>query len=311
MHDILEQAKKVARTSLTILLTGETGVGKEILAREIHRLSLRAQNVFQTVVCAGMPSGLLESQLFGHKKGSFTSASADFPGTIRGAESGTLFLDEIGEISIEVQIKLLRFLELKEIHPVGDVYPSKVDVRVIAATNADIHRLVEEGKFREDLFHRLDVATFNIPPLRDRREEIPALVEYFLAEYSRQNQIPVLKISDEALEYLVLYSWPGNVRELRNEMERLAGVTTPGTIVTPRDLKPKIISARTAKTAIANRYDITVRTDQLLHEATDQLEREMIRLILNSYPHSLEKAAHALGLTRKGLYHKRQRLGML
>ncbi len=311
MRNVLGQAMKVAKTSLTILLTGETGVGKEVLARQIHRLSPRSGRVFQPVVCAGMSSGLLESQLFGHKKGSFTSAFADFPGVIRGAEGGTLFLDEIGEIAGDLQVKLLRFLELKEIHPLGEVHPLKVDVRVITATNANIHQLVEDGKFREDLFYRLSIATFNIPPLRQRREEIPTLIQYFLAQYSHQNQTSTPKISDEALEYLILYGWPGNVRELRNEMERLAGIMDPDACVTPADLKPEITSSRKTKPIISLPYEITVRVDQRLHEATDQLEREMIRRVLSSHPRNLEAAARALGLTRKGLYHKRQRLGML
>jgi transcriptional regulator with PAS, ATPase and Fis domain len=258
-----------------------------------------------------MASGQLESQLFGHKKGSFTSAVADFPGVIRGAEGGTLFLDEIGEIAVDVQIKLLRFLEQKEIHPIGEVYASKVDVRVIAATNANIHQLVEEGKFREDLFYRLGIATFNIPPLRERREEIPALIQHFLAQYSQQNRTRSLKISDEALEYLLLYSWPGNVRELRNEMERLAGVMSPGSCVRPDDLRPQIVSPRMTRPMSSREYEFTVRTDQSLDEARDQLEREMIHRVMRRYPHSLETVAKVLGLSRKGLYSKRQRLGMI
>jgi DNA-binding NtrC family response regulator/tetratricopeptide (TPR) repeat protein len=311
MSDVAAQAMKVAKSPLTILLTGETGVGKEVLAREIHQLSLRAQQVFQPVVCAGMASGLLESQLFGHKKGSFTGAVADFPGVIRAAQGGTLFLDEIGELTTDLQIKLLRFLESKEIHPLGELHPLKVDVRVIAATNADLHQMVLDGKFREDLFYRLNVATFNIPPLRERREEIPSLVQHFLARYSQQNHRPMPRLSDEALEYLLLYRWPGNVRELKNEMERLAGMADTGSTIEPGDLKPAILAARKTVSSSAGEHEVTVRMNQKLHEAVDHLEREIITHVLDGHKDNLEAAARALGLSRKGLYHKRQRLGLL
>jgi transcriptional regulator with PAS, ATPase and Fis domain/tetratricopeptide (TPR) repeat protein len=311
MSDVAAQAMKVAKSPLTILLTGETGVGKEVLAREIHQLSLRAQQVFQPVVCAGMASGLLESQLFGHKKGSFTGAVADFPGVIRAAQGGTLFLDEIGELGTDLQIKLLRFLESKEIHPLGELHPLKVDVRVIAATNADLHQMVLDGRFREDLFYRLNVATFNIPPLRERREEIPSLVQHFLTQYSQQNHKPTPRLSDEALEYLLLYRWPGNVRELRNEIERLAGMADAGATIEPEDLKPAILAARKIVAASPGGHEVTIRINQKLHEAVDHLEREMITHVLNGHKDNLESAARALGLSRKGLYHKRQRLGLL
>jgi len=311
MGDVLTQAMKVAKSPLTILLTGETGVGKEVLAREIHRLSLRSDQIFQPVVCAGMPSGLLESQLFGHRKGAFTGAVSDFPGVIRGAQGGTLFLDEIGELTTDLQVKLLRFLESKEIHPLGDLRPIKVDVRIIAATNANLQQLVEDGKFREDLFYRLSVATFNIPPLRERREEILALAQHFLTQYAQQNQNPIPTVSDETLEYLLLYPWPGNVRELRNEMERLAGMTDPGTPIEPSDLKPQIRSTRKTTPTTPNAHEISIPCNQSLHQAVDQLEEEMIRRVLNGSHNNLDTAAKTLGLTRKGLYHKRQRFGML
>jgi transcriptional regulator with PAS, ATPase and Fis domain len=254
---------------------------------------------------------LFESQLFGHKKGSFTGAVADFPGVIRGAQGGTLFLDEIGELTTDLQIKLLRFLESKEIHPLGELRPLKVDVRIIAATNANLQQMVHDGKFREDLFYRLNVATFYIPPLRERREEIPSLVQHFLAQYSQENHRAMTRISDRALEYLVLYRWPGNVRELRNEMERLAGTVDVGGTIEPSDLKPEIRAARKTSPAAPSVHELPIRTDQTLSEAVDQLEREMIRRVLNGYKGNLEAAARALGITRKGLYHKRQRFGML
>jgi transcriptional regulator with PAS, ATPase and Fis domain len=211
---------------------------------------------------------------------------------IRGASGGTLFLDEIGDITSDLQIKLLRFLDAKEVHGLGELEPADVDVRIIAATNANLPQLVEDRKFREDLLYRLSVATFNIPPLRERREEIPVLVEFFLTRYSQQNRKPVPKLSDEALEHLLLYRWPGNVRQLRNEMERLAGITDVGSTIRPHDLKPEILAARRIQPATPGPNEIIIRLDQQLARATDG-------------------AARTLGITRKGLYHKRQRLGML
>jgi DNA-binding NtrC family response regulator len=314
MREVYREVKKVAPSDLTILLTGETGVGKEILAREIHRLSARAQRDFRPLVCAGIASSVLESQLFGYRKGSFTGAMVDFPGVIRGAQGGTLFLDEIGELTHDLQIKLLRFLDSKEVHPLGELEPSKVDVRIIAATNANLQLFVEEKKFREDLLYRLGVATFHIPPLRDRREEIPSLVQRFLTRYAQQNHRPVPKVSDEALEHLLLYRWPGNVRQLRNEMERLAGIIEPGGTIRVGDLKPEIVSPsmrHAQSTAALAANQTVVCTDQPLHKAIDQLESVMITRALSGHTGNLEAAARALGLTRKGLYHKRQRLGLL
>jgi transcriptional regulator with PAS, ATPase and Fis domain len=311
MREVYREAMKVAGSELTILLTGETGVGKEILAREIHRLSPRSGRDFRPVVCAGIPSGVLESQLFGYRKGSFTGAVADFPGVIRGAQSGTLFLDEIGELTQDLQIKLLRFLDSKEVHGLGELAPTEVDVRIVAATNANLLQLVEERKFREDLLYRLSVATFNIPPLRERREEIPVLVEHFLSKYSQQSRKPAPKVSDEALEHLLVYRWPGNVRQLRNEMERLVGITDPGSTIRPHDLNPEILSSRRSQPTVPGPNEMVIRLDQQLVQATEQLEREMIRRTLNGYKGNLDGAARVLGITRKGLYHKRQRLGLL
>lgn len=311
MREIYNEAKRVAGSDLTVLLTGETGVGKEVLAREIHRLSKRAMKDFRPVVCAGIASSVLESQLFGYRKGSFTGAVLDFPGVIRGAQGGTIFLDEIGELTPDLQIKLLRFLESREVHGLGELKPEEVDVRVIAATNADLAQLIEDRRFREDLHYRLGVAVFNIPPLRERREEIPWLIEHFLERFAQQNRKVAQKISDEALEHLMLYSWPGNIRQLRNEMERLSGILDAGTTIRASDLKPEIVLERRVRRTLPGPNELVIRLDQELSQATEEVEREMIRRVLNGYKGSLEAAARALGLTRKGLYHKRQRLGML
>ncbi len=311
MHDIHREAEKVARSNLTILITGETGVGKEVLAREIHKNSSRSERPFRPMVCAGVPNGLLESQLFGYRKGAFTGAGADFQGVIRGAEGGTLFLDEIGDLPIDLQVKLLRFLDSKEVHPLGEVRPIPVDVRIIAATNADLQQLVADGKFREDLLFRLNTATFNIPPLRDRREEIPSLVDHFLGHYSQENQKPKPPLADEVLQYLLIYNWPGNIRELRNEMERLAGMVDAGGTIRPSDLKLEIVSARHARHVAAGPNALSIRANQPLPAAIEQLEREMIRRVLRDCENNVTEAARVLGITRKGLYEKRKRLGFL
>jgi transcriptional regulator with PAS, ATPase and Fis domain len=199
----------VASANVTVLLTGETGVGKEIFAKAIHQASARSERVFLPFNCSTVPRDMLDSQLFGHKRGSFTGAQNDAPGMIRSANGGTLFLDEIGEMAIETQPKLLRFLESGEILPLGESKPILVDVRVVAATNANLDQLLSDGRFREDLYYRLNVIRIDIPPLRERREEIPALVDHFLEKFGRELQKPMLRIADETLEYLVLYRWPG------------------------------------------------------------------------------------------------------
>ena len=187
---------------------------------------------------------MLDSQLFGHKRGSFTGAQNDAPGVIRSAAGGTLFLDEIGEMSLETQPKLLRFLESGEILPLGESKPLLVDVRIVAATNANLDQLVADGRFREDLYYRLNVIRIDIPPLRERREEIPALVEHFLEKSGRELQKPMLRIADETLEYLVLYRWPGNVRQLANEVRRMVALAEPGAVLMPAHLSDDIAASR-------------------------------------------------------------------
>ena len=217
MLDLIKTIRRVAPSNLTILITGETGVGKELFARALHLASPRKDRTFLPFNCTAVPKDMIDSQLFGHRRGAFTGAHEEGLGVIRAAAGGTLFLDEIGEMSAEAQPKLLRFLESGEIHPLGEPKPTTVDVRIVAATNANLDQLVSDGKFREDLFYRLNVLPIHIPPLRERREEVPALVEYFLERFGREMQKPMLRVADETLEYLLLYRWPGNVRQLANE----------------------------------------------------------------------------------------------
>ena len=312
MREIHSTARRVGPSDLAVLITGETGAGKEIIAREVHDASPRAGKSFGVLVCSGVPRDMLDSHLFGHRKGAFTGAIDNFPGVIRANEGGTLFLDEIGEVSLDLQVKLLRFLETGEVHPLGETKPVKVDVRVIAATNQRLEALIKEGRFREDLFYRLNVVRIPIPPLRDRREEILPFFERFLMRECARIGRPVPNLSDEAVEHLLLYTWPGNVRQLLNEVKRVLGTLPAGTEITPAALSSDIGEERQAAIAravAASPNQMLVRTDQPLAAAIEEVERAMLKSALASSP-DLEAAAEKLDITRKGLFLKRQRLGL-
>jgi DNA-binding NtrC family response regulator len=311
VSEVLSIARRIAPTPLSILVTGETGTGKEMLARTIHRASDRADKTFLPFNCTAVPRDMLESQLFGFRKGAFTGADAAFPGVIRSAAGGTLFLDEIAEIGLDVQPKLLRFLETHEIHPLGEPQPVKVDVRVIAATNAPLEQLVAEGRLREDLFYRLNVVRLRLPPLRERREEIPPLVEHYLRRFGDEQKKGRLTLSDEALEYLLLYAWPGNVRQLANEVRRVVAMAEPGATVTPAHLSPEIqASRRTIPAGSPSEPEIRLRIDQPLPAAVLTLEQTMVRNALTRSHGRVEEAARLLGISRKGLFLKRRRWGL-
>jgi transcriptional regulator with PAS, ATPase and Fis domain len=238
--ELKQEIDRIARSDAKVLITGESGVGKELVAKAIHTQSPRATRPFIAVNCAGLPETLLESELFGHVKGSFTGAYRDKPGKLEMADQGTMFLDEIGEMTLRMQGLLLRFLETGELQKVGaDRVVGRVDVRVIAATNRNLREMIVEGTFREDLFYRLNVIHLSVPPLRERRDDIPGLVDYFLTQYTRNNGHGVRQISPEALQLLTNYSWPGNVRELENAIERLV-VTGRNVVAGPDDLPPEI-----------------------------------------------------------------------
>lgn len=313
MLDLVAAVRRAAATTVTVLLTGETGVGKELFAKALHRASARSQHTFLPFNCSTVPREMIDSQLFGHKRGAFTGAIGDSAGVIRAAAGGTLFLDEIGEMPLESQPKLLRFLESGEILPLGETRPQHVDVRVVAATNANLDQLVAEGRFREDLYYRLNVIRLNIPPLRERREEIPALVEHFLEQFGSELHKPMLRIADETLEYLVLYRWPGNVRQLANEIRRLVAMAEPGTVIMPAHLSEDI--AQSSRTVPAHRSprlfdEVVTRIDQPLSAAVEHVERAAIQRALAMTDGHLDEAARLLGLSRKGLYLKRQRLNL-
>jgi DNA-binding NtrC family response regulator len=311
MAEVLNIARRIAPTPLSVLLTGETGTGKEILARAIHRASDRADRPFLPFNCSAVPRDMLESQLFGYRKGAFTGADAPFQGVIRSAVGGTLFLDEIAEVGPDLQPKLLRFIETHEIHPLGEPHPVKVDVRVIAATNANLEQLVSDGRFREDLFYRLNVVRLKLPPLRERREEIPPLVQHYLRKFGDEQRKGRLILGDETLEYLLLYAWPGNIRQLANEVRRMVALAEADSTLTPALLSPEIqASRRTIPAAAPAEPELRVRLDQPLPVAVEMLEQMMVRTALDRSRGRVEEAARLLGISRKGLFLKRRRWGL-
>jgi DNA-binding NtrC family response regulator len=313
MQGILKVARRIAPTNVPVLVTGETGTGKEVLARTIHACSTRAQSIFLPFNCTSAPRDMLDSQLFGHRRGAFTGAIDSFQGVVRTAAGGTLFLDEIGDTSLEVQPKLLRFLESNEIHPVGEAQPTRVDVRLIVATNADLDTLVSQGRFREDLFYRLNIVRLHLPPLRERRVEIPALANHYLQKYAQEFAKGDLRLAEDTMEYLVLYRWPGNIRQLANEMRRMAALAESGAVMMPEHLSPEIAASRRtvpASERVLDPTEVVVRLDQPMAAAVRHLEQTMMQYALKKCGGRIEETAAMLGLSRKGLYLKRQRFGI-
>lgn len=311
MREVMTQARRVARTKVSVLVIGESGTGKEILARAIHDYSDRAQKPFVPVNCAAVPRELLESQLFGHRRGAFTGADRDHAGFIRAAEGGTLFLDEIGELGLDLQPKLLRFLESCEIAPLGETSPVIVNVRIVAATNRSLDDLVREGRFREDLFYRLNVVHLTINPLRERRDEIPGLVQYFVERAAAEFNKGRLTVAEETIERLLLYRWPGNVRQLQNEIRRMVALAEPDSTLGPEDISETILSALPLRRdPPTNGSELAVSLHEKLPMAIARVEMEMIKQALRDHRGKVDEAARALGISRKGLYLKRQRLGL-
>jgi transcriptional regulator with PAS, ATPase and Fis domain/tetratricopeptide (TPR) repeat protein len=311
MHEQMTLAERVARTTVNVLITGESGTGKEILARAVHDFSDRAKKPFVPLNCAAVPRDLLESQLFGHRRGAFTGAERDHLGLVRAAAGGTLFLDEIGEMSLELQPKLLRFLESGEISPLGEASPFTVNVRVIAATNSNLEDAVRDGRFREDLFYRLNVVRLSLRPLRERRDEIPGLVTHFVETAAREYTKGHLDVAEETMERLLLYRWPGNVRQLQNEIRRIVALAEPNSTLQPDAISADILgSLPHLRHLAANGREIAVPLQQKLLPTLSHIEYEMIKAALRENHGRLEPAAKALGISRKGLYLKRQRLGL-
>jgi DNA-binding NtrC family response regulator/tetratricopeptide (TPR) repeat protein len=307
MTRVVEQIQRMQENELTVLITGESGTGKELVARAIHVGSHRSAAMFLPYNCTTTGRDLADSQLFGHRRGAFTGAVSDQPGLVRSAAGGTLFLDEIGDLPLDVQPKLLRFLEQSEIMPIGDTRPLRVDVRVLAATNADLEQRVAEGKFREDLYYRLSVIRIHVPPLRERREEIPHLSTFFLREASERLGKPDIHLSSAVLDVFSQYWWPGNVRQLKNEVQRAVALSAPGGTIEPAHLSPEIGATRLPGSRAAARQPAAAAN---LAAAVEQLERDLIQTALDRSRGNISETARTLGLTRRGLYLKLRRLGL-
>jgi hydrogenase-4 transcriptional activator len=312
MHRLVEQIQRLQGNDLTVLITGESGTGKELVARAIHVGSPRNGATFLPYNCTTTTRELADSQLFGHRRGSFTGATADQPGLIRTAAGGTLFLDEIGDLPIDVQPKLLRFLEQGEIMPIGETRPQAVAVRVLAATNVDLEQRVAAGTFREDLYYRLSVIRIHVPPLRQRPEEIPHLTTYFLRDASDRLGKSDLNISSQVLDLFSQYWWPGNIRQLRNEIQRGVAMAPAGGTIGPEHLSADLTALPPAggSTRAASAGRITLRGGQTLASAVDAIERDLIKDMMTRHRGNISESARSLGLTRRGLYLKLRRLGL-
>ncbi len=301
MSELMAQLHKVAQTRATVLIQGETGVGKELIAAAVHACSSRSDHLYIAQNCATLPDNLLESELFGHKKGAFTGAGEDKKGLFEVADGGTLFLDEVTEIPLSLQAKLLRVLQEGEVRPVGSNRPKHVDVRIIAASNRDLEEEVRAGRFREDLFYRLNVFPLRVPPLRERRADIPLLAKYFLERYAHEFGKPVAGISEDTLLCLSNYAWPGNVRELQNEVQRLVIQADPGTIIDVELVSAKIRAPLTAEST----EDVPIGP---LKDMLDAVERRLIQDALTRHGNNKTTTAKALGITREGLHKKLRQL---
>lgn len=299
IHQAAEVAKKAAGSKATVLLLGESGTGKELFARAIHNWSDRNGNPFIAINCVGLSRELLESNLFGHEKGAFTGAHELKKGKLELADGGTVFFDEIGDVSAEIQTKLLRFLQEREFERVGGNKPLRVDVRIIAATNRDLSRAVKEGLFREDLYHRLNVIPITLPPLRERKKDIPALADFFLRRCAKETKKNFTGIDPEALEKLLSYDWPGNVRELANVIER-AVVLGQGLKITSQDLPPTFFAP--GPIAPSNRISY--------HEAVEAHRKQLILQALDQAKGNRAAAAKGLGLHRTHLMKLMKSLGI-
>jgi two-component system, NtrC family, nitrogen regulation response regulator NtrX len=302
MKALRQQIAIMAPTNGRVLIYGESGTGKELVAHAIHAQSLRNDEMFVEVNCAAIPEDLIESELFGHRRGSFPAASSDKEGKFQKATGGTLFLDEVGDMSLKTQSKVLRTLDEQRFTPVGGSDPITVDVRVIASTNKDLEEEISRGNFREDLFYRLNVIPFFVPPLRERKEDIPLLARHFLKEFAAAYGRRSREISDDAVETLTRYTWPGNVRELRNVIERIV-IMNPTTSRFERKHLPPLVYRDGTRRAAGTEFST-------LHQARDAYERDYILKKLDESHGNVSRAAETLGLERSHLYRKMKALGI-
>ncbi|MBZ4394616.1 sigma-54 dependent transcriptional regulator [Myxococcus sp. MISCRS1] len=312
LQAVLRQVARLAPVDTTVLISGESGTGKELIARELHAKSPRAPLPFVAVNCGAIPGGLLESELFGHAKGAFTDARTAKRGLFAEADGGTLFLDEVGELPLPAQVKLLRVLQEGEIRPVGESRVEKVDVRVVAATLRDLGKLVEKGEFREDLYYRLNVVNVRIPPLRERREDVPLLASAFLHRFNRElnREPPVEGLSPEAEALMSAYAWPGNVRELENAMER-AVLLADGPHILPANLPERLWAAPTPGPATAGDGGVQqVGSDLSLKRAIRDLEESYIRAALRRTKGNRTRAAEVLDISHRALLYKIKEYGI-
>lgn len=305
IRQVLNQIERVGATDARVLITGENGTGKELTARALHRRSSRAGRTFVEVNCAAIPSELIESELFGHVKGSFTGAVTDRVGKFEQAHRGTLFLDEIGDMSLTAQAKVLRALQGGDITRVGGTRPVSVDVRVITATNKDLHNQIEKGEFREDLLHRLDMVTIRVPPLRERREDIPMLVAHFAELAPGSYGVPYKRFAPEALDALTELDWPGNIRQLKNVVVRLM-LLSPSETVERQDVMQFVSTSGPEESVPDN-----VMSLETLSEFKDAAEKAFIAMKLRDYEWNVSEAARQMGMPRSNLYKKIEKHGLV
>lgn len=302
LDTLIRSAKIAAATDVTILLNGETGTGKEVLANAIQKSSPRAQKPFITLNCAALPESLIESELFGHRKGSFTGATGNTEGLFRAADGGTLFLDEINSLPVSVQAKLLRFIESGECLSVGDTEPYHVDVRIIAASNSDLNKQIAEGTFRRDLYFRLNVVPLNLPALSERVGDIELLINHFVKIFETEHQIKAPRFSQNSLKLLKCYNWPGNIRELRNLCERLC-ILLAGKMIEPENLPSEYCNFKVSEST-PTQFTLPPGGVHL-----DNLEANLIRQALEMTKGNRSKSARLLGLTRDTLLYRMQKHG--
>jgi DNA-binding NtrC family response regulator len=306
MREVFAMVERVAPSPSNVLICGESGTGKELVARALHAQSERAAQAFVQINCGAIPEALFEAELFGYRRGAFTGAVADKPGRFELAEGGTLFLDEVGELPLDMQVKLLRALQERQIDRVGGLHPIPIDVRVVAATNIDLAAAVDEGRFRRDLFYRLNVIPISLPPLRERIDDVPLLADHFLRRFCERLDVPTLRLEPAALAVLMEHDWPGNIRELENLMERVV-LLADGDRITPDDL----LGLRSSPALAHDDDDLdALGLKEYVRVHTAKLERARIRRVLDAEEGNVTRAAKRLGISRKSLQTKMKDYGL-